>query len=52
MSRKELRKTNAFLRLKYRLFHKKIQNNTDSNYLTDAAFFVYIKIYINLTKKI
>lgn len=32
----------------YRLFHRKIKNKTTSNSLTDSAFFVYIKIYLNL----
>jgi len=32
-----------FLDQKYRLFHRKIKNNTASYYLTDAAFLFVVR---------
>jgi len=40
-----------FLDQKNRLFHRKIQNNTASNYLTEAAFlFILRSTYIGKKK--
>jgi hypothetical protein len=40
---KRVKKKMHFLDQKYRLFHRKIQNNTAAYYLTDAAFLFILR---------